>query len=136
MDCNGMVYRSGVISGTFEKEYIAIVSGHFDDHCGTINLPIARKENSIIERCVSPNGQEAITDYVVLKEYDNMSVVKCSLKTGRTHQIRVHMAAIGHPLIGDTLYGDSSDLIDRQALHSYRICFVHPVSHKKLEFIC
>lgn len=123
-------------TGTFQKEYIAIVSGSFSEPSGTINLPIARKENSIIERCISPDGQEAITDYCVLEKYDNMSVVRCSLKTGRTHQIRVHMSTIGHPLLGDTLYGVSSDLIDRQALHSYRICFVHPVSHKNLEFVC
>ncbi|MBQ2835904.1 MAG: RluA family pseudouridine synthase [Clostridia bacterium] len=123
-------------SGTFKKEYIAIISGHLDEPFGTINLPIARKENSIIERCISPDGQEAITDYVVLKEYDNISVVKCSLKTGRTHQIRVHMAAIGHPLLGDTLYGSSCNLIDRQALHSCKICFVHPISRKNLEFVC
>ena len=99
-------------------------------------MPIARKDNSIIERCVSPNGQEAITDYCVLQECDNYSVVKCSLITGRTHQIRVHMSAIGHPLLGDSLYGVTSPLINRQALHSYKICFVHPVSHESLEFIC
>lgn len=127
-------------SRTFEKEYIAIVNGDFDEAYGTINLPIARKDNSIIERCVSPNGQEAITSYQVLKNFqvdsEHLSVVKCSLKTGRTHQIRVHMSAIGHPLIGDSLYGVSSTLINRQALHSYRIAFVHPVSHKHLEFVC
>ena len=123
-------------TGTFKKEYIAIVQGHFEKTSGTINLPIARKENSIIERCVSPDGQEAITDYQVLAEFDDSSVVKCSLRTGRTHQIRVHMAAIGHPLLGDSLYGTSSNWINRQALHSYRICFMHPVSHKNMEFIC
>lgn len=123
-------------NNTFVKEYIAIVSGHFDKPSGTINLPIARKHNSIIERCVSyNNGQEAITDYCVLHDFNDYSIVKCSLKTGRTHQIRVHMSAIGHPLLGDSLYGVSSPLIDRQALHSYRICFVHPISHENLEFI-
>ena len=120
----------------FKKEYIAIVSGHFDKPTGTINLPIDRKENSIIERCVSPNGQDAITDYSVLRKLGNYSVVKCSLKTGRTHQIRVHMAAIGHPLLGDSLYGISCDWLDRQALHSYKISFVHPISHENLEFVC
>ena len=120
----------------FKKEYITIVSGHFDKPCGTINLPIARKNNSIIERCVSSDGQEAITEYCVLKEFDDHSIVKCSLKTGRTHQIRVHMAAIGHQLIGDTMYGVPSPFINRQALHSYRICFTHPVSHENLEFVC
>ena len=120
----------------FQKEYIAIVSGYFDQPCGTINLPIARKENSIIERCISSDGQEAITDYSVIKTFPEYSVVKCTLKTGRTHQIRVHMAAIGHPLLGDTLYGVSSPFINRHALHSYRICFIHPISHEKLEFIC
>jgi len=120
----------------FKKEYIAIVQGHFEHHSGTINLPIARKENSIIERCVSSAGQEAITDYTVLEEYDNYSVVRCSLRTGRTHQIRVHMAAIGHPLLGDSLYGIPCEWIDRQALHSYRISFIHPISHENLEFVC
>lgn len=119
-----------------KKEYIAIVSGHFDTPNGTINLPIARKENSIIERCISPNGQEAITDYSVLYELDDYSIVKCSLKTGRTHQIRVHMAAIGHPLLGDSLYGISSNWINRQALHSYKISFIHPISHETLKFVC
>ena len=74
----------------FKKEYIAIVSGILDKKVGTINLPIDRKENSIIERCVSPNGKNAITHYEVLKEFsDAISIVKCSLQTGRTHQIRV-----------------------------------------------
>ena len=123
-------------TGIFQKDYIAIVQGLFDKTCGTINLPIARKDNSIIERCVSDEGQEAITEYCVLEKHNDYSVVKCSLKTGRTHQIRVHMVAIGHPLLGDTLYGVPSPLINRQALHSYRIAFVHPISQKNVEFVC
>ena len=81
-------------------------------------------------------GQEAITDYCVMQEFDTYSVVKCFLRTGRTHQIRVHMTATGHPLIGDSLYGGPSLLIKRQALHSYKISFVHPVSNENLEFVC
>lgn len=123
-------------SHIFTKEYIAIVTGHLDKPCGSINLPIARKNNSIIERCISNSGQEAITNYSVIQELKTCSIVKCSLQTGRTHQIRVHMSAIGHPLLGDTLYGSLSPLINRQALHSYRICFIHPITKKKLEFIC
>ena len=123
-------------SKLFNKEYIAIVSGHFDNPNGTIDLPIARKDNSIIERCISDNGQESITEYCVIKNFDDYSIVKCTLKTGRTHQIRVHMSAIGHPLLGDTLYGVSSQFINRQALHSYKISFVHPISSKEMEFIC
>ena len=127
-------------SHIFKKDYLAIVVGHFDEPQGTINLPIARKENSIIERCISENGQEAITDYKVLKEFkigsNCFSVVECSLKTGRTHQIRVHMSAIGHPLLGDTLYGLPSYLINRQALHSYKISYIHPITNKTLELTC
>ena len=122
--------------GILKKEYIAIVQRHFDKPYGTIDLPISRKNNSIIERCICSDGQEAITDYCVLQEFDNYSIVNCILKTGRTHQIRVHMAAIGHPLLGDTLYGIESPLINRQALHSYKIAFTHPIFHKNIELIC
>ena len=120
----------------FKKEYIAIVTGHLKEKSGVINLPIARKENSIIERCISEKGQNAITKYEVIKELDSMSVVKCFLETGRTHQIRVHFMAIGHPLIGDSLYGSKSSLIDRQALHCYSISFVHPITKEVLNITC
>ena len=120
----------------FKKEYLAVCNGFFDKKSGTINLPIARKENSIIERCIDKNGQTAITDYKVLAEYADFSTVECHLQTGRTHQIRVHMSAIGHPLLGDTLYGNSSNLINRHALHSCKISFVHPITKQVMSFSC
>lgn len=111
--------------------------GILKDKAGTISLPIARKAGSIIEREVNEAiGQSAITDYTVIKEFDNYSLVHCKLRTGRTHQIRVHMQAIGHPIVGDSLYGCASSLISRQALHSYKIECVHPVSKKFLSFNC
>lgn len=118
----------------FKKEYLCFCEGIFEEKSGTINLPIARKEHSIIERCISEKGQSSITHYEVLKEYNNYSFVKCLLETGRTHQIRVHMSAIGHPLIGDNLYGSISDLINRQALHCYKLQFVHPITNKYKSF--
>lgn len=121
---------------TFKKEYLCIVNGVFDKKTGIINLPIARKSGSIIERCVDKNGQDAVTYYEVIEEFGNYSMVKCLLETGRTHQIRVHMSYIGHPLLGDTLYGYPSKLINRQALHSYIIEFVHPISKKVMKFTC
>ena len=81
-----------------------------------------------------PRWSNSITEFAVLKEFDNYSLVKCILKTGRTHQIRVHFSYIGHPLLGDTLYGNSSNLIARQALHSYKINFIHPVAKHALSF--
>lgn len=115
---------------TFKKEYLALVSGIFDKKQGTIDLPIARKENSIIERCISENGQKSITHYQVLEKFDNYSLVKCTLETGRTHQIRVHMKAIGHPLLGDDLYGGDTTSLKRQALHCSHLEFIHPVNGK------
>lgn len=114
----------------FKKEYLAIVEGILDKKSGTLDYPIARKEGSIIERCVSPNGDKAITHYEVLKTFNNLSLVHIVLETGRTHQIRVHFSHIGHPVLGDTLYGNPSKLINRQALHSYRITFTHPILKK------
>ena len=119
-----------------KKEYLCLVEGHFNKKNDTINLPIARKSNSIMERCISQDGQPSITDYDVLEEFNYYSLVKCNLKTGRTHQIRIHMSHIGHPLLGDTLYGNSTELINRQALHCYHLQFQHPVNKKDLEFIC
>lgn len=119
---------------TFNKKYLAICKGILKKKLDTINLPIDRKENSIIERCISQNGQPSITHYEVLKEFNNYSLIKCTLETGRTHQIRVHLSAIGHPLVGDSLYGSISNFIDRQALHCYRLCFLHPINKKLMDF--
>ena len=116
----------------FKKEYLCVCEEQKKKNCGTINAPIARKENSIIERCVSETGQESITHYEVLRPFDDFSLVKCLLETGRTHQIRVHMAFVGHPLVGDSLYGSISDFIDRQALHCFYLQFVHPVTKNVL----
>lgn len=118
----------------FKKEYLALVYGKLDSKKGTINLPIARKENSIIERCIAEHGQKSITHYEVLKEFDDYSLVKCILETGRTHQIRVHMKAIVHPLLGDDLYGGQNNLITRQALHCSYLEFVHPISKQIITF--
>lgn len=85
---------------TFQKEYLCLVDGSLEQKKGTIDLPIGRKNGSIIERCIDKkNGHPSITHYEVIKELHNYSLLKCNLETGRTHQIRVHMAAVGHPLL-------------------------------------
>ena len=125
-------------SNIFKKEYIAIVEGVLKENKGEIIGNIARKENSILERCISDEGGYAKTNYEVLKTIENenlkATVVKLRLETGRTHQIRVHMKYIGHPLIGDFLYGRKSELIDRHALHSWKVEFMHPILKEKMYF--
>lgn len=105
---------------------------------GTINAPISRKENSIIERCINKDGAPSVTHYEVIDEEEinniKISKVKCTLETGRTHQIRVHMAYIGHPLLGDDLYGGNISLINRQALHSSKISFIHPITKQAVNY--
>ena len=118
----------------FQKEYLCIINGFLDNSCGIIDLPIGRKQGCIIERCIDKNGQKSITHYEVLKTFSDYSLVKCILETGRTHQIRVHFSAIEHPLLGDTLYGTASDLINRQALHSNKIDLIHPITKEHLSF--
>ncbi len=121
---------------SFNKEYIGIVHGIMEDDSGTINLPIERKPDSIMLRHTSPSGAPSVTHYEVLKRLRDTTLLKFILETGRTHQIRVHCQATGHPLLGDTLYpalqADNGQttikIIDRQALHSRSVSFIHPVT--------
>ena len=123
-------------NNTFKKEYLAILTGTLTKQNGTINAPISRKEGSIIEREINPIGDLAITHFELIKNFtknnQELSLVKLVLETGRTHQIRLHSKHIGYPILGDSLYGSSSDLISRQALHAYKISFIHPISKKQI----
>ena len=117
-----------------KKTYLAVCEGLFTEKSGTINAPIARKPGSIIERYVDSSGDIAITHYEVLDEIDNVSIVKCVLETGRTHQIRVHLSHLGHPILGDTLYGNKNTNVPRQLLHAYKLDFIHPISKENVSY--
>ena len=116
----------------FHRTYLAIAHGRFADMEGTIDLPIRRKPTSFIEQETHPTGKNAVTKYRVVSETDAVSLVELRPVTGRTHQLRVHLAAVGHPILGDDLYGEPSPLIARQALHAYRLELIHPVTHEPL----
>lgn len=120
--------------GQVRRTYLAIVHGIIENDSGTISDPIGRKEKSIIVREVREDGQEAVTHYQVVKFLEDETVVQLQLETGRTHQIRVHMASIGHPLLGDDLYGGLITKINRQALHSWQLDFFHPILNQKMSF--
>lgn len=119
--------------GHVKRSYEAFVHGRVEGS-GSIEVPIGRKLDSIIEREVRENGQYAFTEFTTLSAFKDFSHVRLKLKTGRTHQIRVHMAHIGHPLLGDTLYGGTEERIHRQALHCCWVSFAHPVTNQVLEF--
>ena len=117
------------------REYLAIVRGQVEPAAGTICVPLGRKPGSIIERCVDmEHGEKAVTHYRTLKTTNGHTLVSLVLETGRTHQIRIHMKHIGFPLIGDYLYNPDMELIGRQALHSYRLRFPHPITGEPMEF--
>ncbi len=119
---------------TLEKYYQAIVEGQVKKEHGLIDAPIARSEDSIIERRVHESGKPSLTEYQRVQWLPReLTLVKLTLHTGRTHQIRVHMSHIGHPLVGDDLYGGSTELLKRQALHCYQLKFTHPFTGKVLE---
>jgi len=114
---------------SFKKTYLGIVSGAITQEEGTINLPIARKPDSIMLRHISGDGSPSVTHFKIIERLNNATLLEFNLETGRTHQIRVHCQAIGHPLIGDTLYGGNIEHIaQRQCLHSYKTSFTHPIS--------
>ena len=122
-------------SSGITREYLAIVKGSVLPSGGTITAPLGRKEGSIIERCVDfEKGESAVTHYRVLDEKNGHSLVSLILETGRTHQIRIHMKYLGYPLIGDYLYNPDMALIQRQALHAWKLSFVHPITGEKMQF--
>ena len=117
------------------REYLAIVKGSVQPPEGTITAPLGRKEGSIIERTIDfEKGESAITHYKVLDEKNGHSLVSLILETGRTHQIRIHMKHLGYPLIGDYLYNPDMERIQRQALHAWKLSFVHPITGEKMQF--
>ena len=122
-------------SRAFLREYRAICTGRPNPSNGVIDAPIGRDERSIVARMVRPDGAEAVTAYETLSVSDteNLSLVRLCPRTGRTHQLRVHMAHIGCVLLGDWLYGVETPLIARPALHSYKLALRHPVTDERLE---
>ena len=120
---------------SINREYLAIVKGCPTPMEGTIDAPIARVNDSIIERNVDfEKGERAVTHYRVIEQKNGYSLVSLVLETGRTHQIRVHMKYKGYPLIGDSLYNPDTEVISRQALHSHKLSFLHPVTGENLTF--
>lgn len=116
-----------------KRTYLALVQGTFKKKSGTVNEPIGRDRHHATRRRVSPSGQSATTHYEVLKVFkkDGLTLVKCWLDTGRTHQIRVHMSHIGHPIVGDTLYGGNANH-PRVMLHAAKLEFNHPLTLEEL----
>ncbi|MBZ1246289.1 RluA family pseudouridine synthase [Clostridioides difficile] len=118
-----------------EKKYITVVDGIIKENEGTIDEPIYRPTEDSIKRIIDERGQSSVTHYKVIERLENATVLEVSLETGRTHQIRVHMAHIGHGIIGDELYGYvDEELINRQALHAYKLEFEQPRTKEKLKF--
>lgn len=115
-----------------QKTYVALIEGKMKRKEGEINAPIGRRENDGIKREVMEDGQTAITKYKVLKEGEKFSLVELTPVTGRTHQLRCHMAYIGYPLIGDSLYGGNMEYMNRQALHSVTLEFFSPRKEEKI----
>lgn len=131
---SGAVLNQAMIQREIHRIYLAVVKGELPES-GTIDFPIARKEGSTIERCVDFEcGEHAVTHFQCVEKNEKYSLAKIWLETGRTHQIRVHMNAIGHPLPGDFLYHPDFSEIGRQALHSWRLEFMHPVTGALMKF--
>lgn len=137
-----LIAKNRFVHNLFAKEqqkkavkriYYAIVHGDIEES-GTIDAPIGRKDGSIIERIVRDDGQKAVTHFKKISTHEQYSLMRVELQTGRTHQIRVHFSYKGHSLLGDELYGGSTELIKRQALHSTELSFYHSFLDKELSF--
>lgn len=132
---SGSILSTMVKKREIHREYLGIVRGSVTPSSGTITAPLGRKPGSIIERTIDfENGESAVTHYRVAEEKNGHSLIRLHLETGRTHQIRIHMKYLGFPLIGDSLYNPDMEYISRQALHSARLVFTHPITGKQMEF--
>ncbi|GAA4842357.1 RluA family pseudouridine synthase [Paenibacillus vulneris] len=118
------------------RQYAAIVQGRLKQKKGTIDAPIGRDRHHPARRRVSPTGEWAVTHYEVVEQWGEAALVRLQLETGRTHQIRVHMSYLGHPIWGDQLYGGTTQHINRQALHGERLGFPHPLTGEQLDIEC
>ena len=134
---NGLAQQ--IKAHSFERAYEAVATGHFRENNGTVNAPIGRNKNDRKKMSVTEiNSRNAVTHYRVIREYRGFSHIECRLETGRAHQIRVHMAYLGHPLAGDTVYGGcvlQNQGFTGQCLHARKIGFIHPRSGEYLEFV-
>lgn len=120
---------------SFTREYYAVNCGHFKEPSGTIDAPIGRDKHDRKKMCVTnENSKNAVTHYEVIQEFHSYTLTKFTLETGRTHQIRVHSAYIGHPVLGDDVYGKPFKSIEGQCLHAKKIGFVHPRTREYMEF--
>lgn len=120
---------------SFTREYEAIACGYFKDKSGTVDAPIGRHHTDRKKMCVTyENSKNAVTHYEVIKQYGGYAHVRLRLETGRTHQIRVHLSYINHPVLGDDVYGKSYKGIDGQCLHAKKIGFIHPTTGEYMEF--
>lgn len=123
------------LAGKIKKDYYAVVGGIIEKD-GEVKAPIARCGDSIIKRRVDDSGEKAITQYFPISNKNENSLVRFNLLTGRTHQIRVHMEYLGHPLLGDSLYNGDCSIMKRQALHCKDIYFTHPITNKDMHITC
>ena len=130
---SGSILGESMRNRGIHRTYLAVTEGELPEK-GTIDLPIGRREGSAVERCIDENGAKAVTHYERLKYKNGHSLAKVSLETGKTHQIRLHMRAIGHPLPADVLYNPNFQVIRRHALHSWKLEFEHPITKEKMYF--
>ena len=128
------VLKNQLHTDEFRRTYLAVCEGVPSPVAGTVDVPLGPKPSSLVEQMVREDGKPARTHYEVLSVHDGRALLRLVLDTGRTHQIRVHMAHLGHPLTGDFLYGtEDAALIPRPALHSARLSFLHPITGARLE---